>query len=41
MHFEIRNIRFAECVLQENSNTCVDTKLRGIDATCIVSGDRG
>lgn len=39
MHFQIRNIRFAECVLQENSDTCVDTKLRGIDATCIVSGD--
>ena len=25
---------------KEISGTCVDTKLRGIEATCIVSGDR-
>ena len=31
---------FAECVLQEISGACVDTKLRGIEVTCIVGGGR-
>ena len=30
-----------ERVVQEISSVCVDTKPRGIKATCIVSGDRG
>ena len=32
---------FAECVLLEIIGACVDNKSRGIEATCIVSGDRG
>lgn len=34
-----KNGNFAVCVLQEISNTCVDTKSRGIVATFVVSGD--
>ena len=36
-----KNSSFAECVLREISSGCVDTKLRGIEATCKVSDDRG
>ena len=36
-----KNDNFDECVLQEISGACVDTKLRCIEATCIVSGDKG
>ena len=32
---------FAECLLRKISSTCVDTKPRGIVATCIITGDRG
>ena len=32
--------QFAECVLREISGACVDTKLRGIEGTYIVSGGR-
>ena len=32
---------FAEHVLQENSGICVNTKPMDIEATCIISGDRG
>ena len=35
-----KNSSFPECVRQEISSVCVDTKLRTIKATCIVSGDR-
>ena len=35
-----RKRHLAECVLQEISDACVDTKLRGIKVTCIVSSDR-
>ena len=31
----------AECAPQTISSACVATKTRGIEATCIVSGDRG
>ena len=31
-----KNRSFAECVLREISSAFVDTKLRGIEATCIV-----
>ena len=36
-----KNSSFADCVLREISSGCVDTKLRGIEATCIVSDKRG
>ena len=36
-----KNVSFDERVLQEISCACVDTKPRGIEATCIVSCDRG
>ena len=36
-----KNSSFTELVLWKISNTCVETKPRGIEATCIVSGDRG
>ena len=36
-----KNGSFDERVLQEISGTCVHTKSRGIEATCIVGGDRG
>ena len=36
----LKNGSFVERVLWEISSTCVDTKPRGIEATCIVSGDR-
>ena len=35
------NGSFDECVLQEVSGACVHTKPRGIEATCIISGNRG
>ena len=35
------NGTFDERVLQEISGTCVETKPRGTEATCIVSGNRG
>ena len=35
-----KNGSFVEHVLQEISGACVDTEPRGIEATCIVSGDR-
>ena len=35
-----KNDSFVEHVLQEISGACVDTEPRGIEATCIVSGDR-
>ena len=35
------NGSFDERVQQEISGACVETKLRGIDATCIVSGNKG
>ena len=35
------NGSFDEHVLQEISGSCVETKPRGIEATCIVSGNRG
>ena len=37
----LENGSFAERVLREISGTCVDTKLTGIEATCIIIGDRG
>ena len=37
----VKNDSFAECVLGEISGACVDTKPCGIEATCIVSSDRG
>ena len=36
-----KNYSFAECLLQEISGACVDTKLRCIEVTCILSGGRG
>ena len=36
-----KNSSFAEHVLWETSGTCVDTKPRGIKATCFFSSDRG
>ena len=36
----LKNSSFAERVLREINGTCVNTKRRGIEATCIVSGDR-
>ena len=30
-----------ECVLRKISGACIDTKSRGIEATSMVSGDRG
>ena len=35
------NGSFNERVLQEISGACVETKPRGIEVTCIVSGNRG
>ena len=35
------NGSFDERVLQEISGACVETKPRGIEATCIISGNRG
>ena len=35
------NGSFDECVLQEISGACVETKPRGSAATCIISGSRG
>ena len=35
-----KNGSFAERVIQETSDTCVDTKPKGIEATWIVSDDR-
>ena len=35
-----KNSSFAECILWEISSACVDTKLRGIGGTYIVSGGR-
>ena len=32
---------FTECVLQVISGACVVTKSGGVEATCIISGDRG
>ena len=36
-----KNGSFAERLLQEISGACVHTKPRGIEATCIISGERG
>ena len=36
-----KNGSFAERLLQETSGACVHTKPRSIEATCIVSGERG
>ena len=36
-----KNGNFTECVLQEISSACVNITLSGIEATYIVSGDRG
>ena len=35
-----KNGNFTECVLWESSSAWIDTKSRGIKATCIVSGDK-
>ena len=36
-----KNGNFYERLLQEISGACFDTKLSCIEATCIVSGDKG
>ena len=36
-----KNGSFGKCVLQEIKGICVHTKPRGIEATCIVSADKG
>ena len=36
-----KNSSFNYCLLREISGGCVDTKPRGIKATCIISSDRG
>ena len=36
-----KNYSFAECLLQEITGACVDTKLRCIEVTRIISGGRG
>ena len=35
-----RNGSLAKCLLWEISSAYIDTKIRGIEATCIVSGDK-
>ena len=39
--YVFKNGSFNECVLQEISSACVHTKPSGIQATGVVSGDRG
>ena len=36
-----KNISFTRHVLQEISSACVDIKSKGIEESCIISGDRG
>lgn len=36
-----KNSSFTGCVLREISSACLDTKPKGVEESCIISGDRG